>query len=202
MPDVLLLNRNYQALRIVSHERAFSLLFRDHAEVIHIPDNSASEVYSFRDWAELSQFRESFKPDDEFIRTVRYEIAIPRIIRLLGYDRLPRQNVKFTRRNLFARDNYKCQYCRKRFKSEDLSLDHVIPRSQFGKTTWENIVCCCIKCNLKKGGRTPEQAGMKLEIKPIRPKRTPILEVRSRDPKYRSWKQFVDLAYWNVELVD
>ena len=104
---------------------------------------------------------------------MRFELAVPRIIRLLFYDRLPRQAVKFNRRNIFARDRNRCQYCGKRFPTSELSLDHVVPRSRGGEATWENIVCCCVKCNVRKGGRTPEEAGMKLITEPVKPKRSP-----------------------------
>jgi 5-methylcytosine-specific restriction endonuclease McrA len=103
-------------------------------------------------------------------------------------------------RNIFARDGSKCQYCGRKFATQDLSLDHVLPRSQGGKSTWDNIVCCCIKCNVKKGGRTPEQAHMKLLSKPIKPKRSPVINIRLTDGRYASWKQFLDEAYWTVEL--
>ncbi len=83
---------------------------------------------------------------------------MPRVIRLLAYDRLPKQTVRFNRRNLFARDNNRCQYCGKRFPTSELSLDHVVPRSRGGDTTWENIVCSCVACNVRKGGRTPTSA--------------------------------------------
>ncbi|MGZ3413414.1 MAG: HNH endonuclease, partial [Isosphaeraceae bacterium] len=100
-------------------------------------------------------------PDDEFIRTVHFEIQVPRIIRLLAYDRLPRQKVKFNRRNIFARDGNRCQYCGRKFATSELSLDHVVPRSQGGRAAWENIVCACLKCNVRKGGRTPREASMR-----------------------------------------
>ena len=125
---------------------------------------------------------------------------MPRIIRLLGYDKLPRQDVKFNRRNIYARDSSRCQYCGKKFSTTELSLDHIIPRSQGGRTTWENIVCCCVRCNVKKGGRTPEQAHMHLIAKPHKPKRSPVINIRLADERYWSWKQFLDNAYWTVEL--
>ena len=125
---------------------------------------------NFTDWRELSELKAEFEPDEyDWIHTVRFQMAVPRIIRLLGYDKLPRQDVKFNRRNIFARDCNRCQYCGKKFPTTELSLDHVIPKSQGGKSTWENIVCCCIKCNVKKGGRTPEQASMHLITKPVKP---------------------------------
>ena len=102
---------------------------------------------------------------------MRFQIAVPRIIRLLGYDKLPRQDVKFNRRNIYARDSSRCQYCGRKFPTTELSLDHVVPKSQGGKSSWTNIVCCCIKCNVKKGGRTPEQGALRhLIAKPVKPK--------------------------------
>lgn len=203
--DVLLLNRNYQALRIIGVQRAFNLLCRQQAEVLEVDEDSQGQAhyynFNFADWAELSKFKAEFEPEShDWIRTVRLQIAIPRIIRLLGYDRLPKQTVKLNRRNVYARDGSKCQYCGKKFHTGELSLDHVVPKTQGGKTTWDNIVCCCVRCNVKKGGRTPEQAHMRLITKPVQPRRTPVIDICLRQPKYRSWKQFLDTAYWNVEL--
>jgi 5-methylcytosine-specific restriction endonuclease McrA len=204
--NVLVLNRFYQAIRVVNVRRAFSLLFRDLAEVIHIETDHATgesrwQNLGFTEWAELSELKRAFEPDAyDWIHTVRVQIAVPRIIRLLGYDKLPRQDVKFNRRNIYARDSNRCQYCGKKFATQDLSLDHVVPRSQGGKASWENIVCCCIKCNVKKGGRTPEQAHMHLITKPIKPRRSPVINIRLADERYKSWKQFLDNAYWTVEL--
>ena len=122
------------------------------------------------------------------------------MIRLVGYDKVPRQTVKFNRRNLFARDSNQCQYCGKKFVTSELSLDHVIPRSQGGLTTWENIVCACVDCNVRKGGRTPRQANVALIRKPEKPKRSPVLNHKLTLRKYQSWQSFLDAAYWSVEL--
>ena len=108
--------------------------------------------------------------------------------------------MKFNRRNIFARDGNQCQYCGKKFPTSELSLDHVVPRSQGGKTTWENIVCACVDCNVRKGGRTPKQAHMTLIRKPEKPKRSPLLSMKLSQKKYLSWQSFLDNAYWNVEL--
>jgi 5-methylcytosine-specific restriction endonuclease McrA len=204
--NVLVLNKYYQAIRVVNVRRAFALLCKELAEVIHIETDQATGKsqwlnLKFEDWRELSEMKREFEPDQyDWIHTVRFQIAVPRIIRLLGYDKLPRQDVKFNRRNIYARDGSKCQYCGKKFPTTDLSLDHVVPRSQGGKSTWDNIVCCCIKCNVKKGGRTPEQAHMHLITKPVKPKRSPVINIRLADERYWSWKQFLDNAYWTVEL--
>ena len=168
--SVLVLNRLYLAVHVVSVRRAFGLLVKGLAEVITLDDGRYAS-YDFQSWREVSEAKARFKgPDDEFIRAVHFEIQVPRIIRLFGYDRLPRHRVRFNRRNLFARDGNRCQYCGKKMPTTELSLDHVIPKSQNGKSTWENIVCCCVKCNVKKGGRTPEQAHMHQITKPVKPK--------------------------------
>jgi len=172
-----MLNAHYMAMRVVSVRRAFTLLFkRDHsdqpvAEIVSVEDGKYVS-YDFADWATLSAFRKEFEPHGhDWIRTVRFDIVVPRIIRVLTFAKLPRQEVKFNRRNLFARDHNTCQYCGRRYTTSQLSLDHVIPRSRGGKTTWENIVIACVPCNQRKGGRTPVQAQMKLRVAPVRPKK-------------------------------
>lgn len=197
---VLVLNRNYLASRVISAKRAFVLLAREAAEVICADDGSFAN-YDFTTWAELSELRKQFEPDEhDWVKTVRFDIAVPRIIRLTGYDKLPVQRVKLNRRNLFARDHNQCQYCGHRFPTSELSIDHVVPRTQSGPDTWTNLVCACVRCNSKKGGRTPVQASMKLIRKPVQPKRNPLISVKLTSDKYASWKAFLDEAYWSVEL--
>ena len=198
--NVLVLNKHYMAIRIIGAKRAFSLLFRDLAEVVSLEEGRYSN-YDFQSWCEVSQFRRHFEPDGhDWVSTVNVYIAVPRIIRLLFYDRLPRTDVTFNRRNIFARDKNSCQYCGKHFPTSELSLDHVIPRTLGGKTTWENIVCACAACNVRKGGRMPKQAGMKLIKKPVKPRRNPLIHIHLGYDRYQSWKQFLDHAYWSVEL--
>lgn len=198
--NVLVLNRHYMAIRVVGARRAFSLLFRNQAEVVDLEQGQYAN-YDFHSWCEVSQLKRGFKPqNNDWVATVDFDIAVPRIIRLLFYDRLPRHHVKFNRRNVFARDHNRCQYCGKRFPTRELSLDHVLPRSHGGKSTWTNLVCACISCNVKKGGRTPQQAHMKLIKQPSQPKRNPLIHVHLGHQRYHSWKQFLDHAYWSVEL--
>ena len=198
--NVLVLNKHYMAIRIVGARRAFSLLFRDLAEVVSLEKGQYSN-YDFASWCEVSRFRRHFEPDGhDWVSTVNFYIAVPRIIRLLFYDRLPPSDVKFNRRNIFARDKNRCQYCGKRYPTSELSLDHVIPRTMGGKSVWENIVCACTSCNVKKGGRTPKRAGLTLVRKPIKPKHNPLIHVHLGQDRYRSWQQFLDHAYWSVEL--
>ncbi|MHC4260525.1 MAG: HNH endonuclease [Planctomycetota bacterium] len=198
--NVLVLNKHYMAIRVVGARRAFSLLFRQLAEVVSLEEGRYAN-YNFDNWCEVSEFRRQFEPDGhDWVSTVNFYVAVPRIIRLLFYDRLPRNEVKFNRRNIFARDKNRCQYCGKRYPTSELSLDHVIPRSMGGEAAWGNIVCACTDCNVRKGGRTPKQAGLTLVQRPVRPRRNPLLHVHLGHQRYHSWKQFLDHAYWSVEL--
>jgi 5-methylcytosine-specific restriction endonuclease McrA len=197
---VLVLNKLYMAIRVVSARRAFVMLAKDLAEVIHV-DDGKYQNYNFNSWLEVAAFQKEFERErHDWVKTVRFDIAVPRIIRLFGYERLPAQSVKLNRRNLFARDRNQCQYCGKHFPTADLSIDHVLPRAQGGGESWENLVCACLWCNARKGGRTPDQAGMKLVRAVKRPKRNPLITLRLGSEKYQSWKAFLDEAYWSVEL--
>ncbi|AKQ66689.1 HNH endonuclease family protein [Myxococcus hansupus] len=191
---VLVLNRYYQPVHVTSVKRAFSLLYLGVAKAI----DSQYRLYEFADWAELSATQDC-------ITTIERTIRVPRVLVLSAYDHLPRGRVRFSRLNIYARDNDTCQYCGKNLPRSELNLDHVMPRTQGGKTTWENVVCSCVPCNLKKGGRTPEQANLKLLKKPVRPRWTPLFRGATRKVTYREWLPFLHLAdasYWNVELLD
>jgi 5-methylcytosine-specific restriction endonuclease McrA len=198
--NVLVLNKNFAAVRVVTVRRALVMLFKQAAEIVAVEEGQYLS-YDFDSWRELSAFRSVHERDrHDWIRCVKFDLAVPRIVRLLFYERLPRQPVKFNRRNIFARDRNRCQYCGRKFATSELSLDHVLPRSQGGEANWTNIVCCCVRCNVRKGGRTPEQAGMRLIAEPVKPRRSPAVTLRLSSEKYASWKQFIDTAYWNVEL--
>ena len=197
---VLVINKLYSAIRVINARRAFTLLVGERAEVISV-ENGQYLNYNFASWTDIASLQKEFEPDSHsWVSTPSFEIAVPKIIRVLGYDRLPRQQVKLTRRNIFARDRNRCQYCGKSFSTCELSLDHVIPRVQGGENSWNNIVCACVKCNMKKGGRTPKQAHLKLIRPPIKPKRNPTVTIRLGENKYHTWKAFLDNAYWHVEL--
>jgi len=199
--SVLVLNKMFMAVHVICVKRAFCLLFKEMAEVVTLEDGQYV-TYDFATWREVSEFRAKFERgiDEDWVRAATCEIQAPRVIRLLGYDRVPKQTVKFNRRNIFARDNNQCQYCGKKFPTTELSLDHITPRSQGGMSSWENIVCACVGCNVRKGGRTPKQAHMSLIRKPEKPKRSPLLNLKLTHKKYQSWKTFLDNAYWSVEL--
>ncbi len=192
--SVLVLNRFYMAIRVIDVRRAMTLLYRGCAEVITIEDDQYSN-YDFENWCEMSELKALEKqPEEDYIKTPTRELQVPRIVRLVLYDRIPKSTVRFNRKTLFARDGYRCQYCGQTRPMSQLSLDHVVPRSQGGRTTWENVVCSCTNCNSKKGGRTPLQANMKLLSDPIRPSANPGIAVTLKDPRYQSWKTFLSGA--------
>lgn len=189
--SVLVLNRNFMAIRVITARHAFILLFREVVEVIDIEEGQFNN-YDFASWCELSHLRvEAKKAHDDWIRAVNFEIQVPRIVRLTRFDRQHCTTLRLNRRNLFARDDHRCQYCGMALPASQLSLDHVMPRSRGGETTWENVVASCVKCNTKKGGRTPQEARMHLMKAPARPNHHPLLTTKLGNPKYESWKSFL-----------
>lgn len=198
--SVLVLNRSYMAVHVIEARRAFTLLCREMAEVIDLDDGNYAN-YNFDSWRAICEFRSQNKqPNEDWIRSVHFEILVPRVVRLLHYDRVPTHRLRFNRRNLFARDGHRCQYCGRNMPTSQLSIDHVMPRSRGGETSWENVVCACVKCNVKKGGRTPQEARMTLICTPRRPKHSPLLAYKLRNPKYESWKGFLQGANWAVDV--
>ena len=199
---VLVLNRGYVPIRTTTVRDAFVKLFAAVAEAIAV-EEGAYVGYSFSSWAEISQLRRELgdvPPDADWIHTPSLSLLVPRVIRLLSYDKLSVQSVKLTRKNIYERDNYTCQYTGKRLSSSQLNIDHVIPRSRGGKNTWENLVTCSVDANSRKGNRTPAEAGMKLIRRPRRPAPRHRLHIPRTARRYRTWDHFVSDLYWNTEL--
>lgn len=196
--DVLVLNRHFQAVEVASWQRALGLLYLDHAHVV----DEEYRTYNFKDWLDLS--KTITENPGGFVHTPTMRIAIPEVLTLHLYDKLPRREVPFTRRNIYQHYNYHCCYCGRCLPSEKLNLDHVIPRSRGGPTDWSNIVTSCIPCNLRKGNRLPQEAGMHLKVRPTKPKgrHGAAIFLRSPVPIRRSWQRFIDSMYWNSELED
>jgi 5-methylcytosine-specific restriction endonuclease McrA len=194
--DILVLNRSFYAIQITSWQRALSLVYLDHASVV----DQDYRTYSFEDWRELSKLTHS--SNTGLVTTPNFKIAMPEVIALKFYDRLPTTEVKFTRRNIYEHYKYRCCYCGKKFASTDLNLEHIMPRSRGGKTCWSNIVTACIPCNLKKADKLPEEANMKLLIQPSKPKWRGGLSLILNSPAKMktSWQRFIDNVYWNEEL--
>lgn len=186
---VLVLNRNWQAVNIVGVKRAFGLLWQDHARVV----NTFSEDMQPLDAADWMAFSEQVTPGPSrrFIRTVRRDILIPKVMLLRSFDRLPVSEIKFNRENVFIRDNYTCQYSGKRCRPSDLTLDHVIPRERGGRTSWENIVTCRRDLNTRKANRLPHEAGLSLIRKPFKPKWRPFAATICPEAEDAAWDHFL-----------
>lgn len=198
---VLVLNKVYNPIRTISVKEAFCKIFTEAAEIITI-DNGQYTSYDFSSWAEVSEYKAMFdkEEDHDWVNTTSMKLVVPRVIRLLKYDKAPRLEMRLTRKNIYERDNYTCQYCGKKFPMEKLNLDHVIPRSREGKNTWENLVCSCIECNRKKKNRTPKEASMHLLSNPVKPKNTSSFVVPRTPKRYKDWDSFVSYQYWNTIL--
>jgi 5-methylcytosine-specific restriction endonuclease McrA len=165
MSAVLVLNATYEPLNVVSTRRAVVLLLKEKAEVI--------------------------EATAERIRSLYLSLPTPLVIRLVYYVRVPRRlNVPLTRRTLMIRDNYTCQYCGARPPKKTLTIDHVIPKVRGGATTWENLVCACKPCNLRKGSRTPHEAHMPLRKKPERPRYLAVV-LLSQSPAHQVWDKYI-----------
>jgi len=186
----LVLNRSWQPVGVAPVSRSLILLWNDNA---HVVDPQDYRLYTWADWAELIPH-----DDEPFIQAVRMRLRVPEVVALTNYDRIPTNAVTFSRRNIYKRDRYTCQYCGAQPGTEELTLDHVVPRAQGGISTWENCVLACVSCNKRKADRTPEQARMPLRKAPVRPTWRPLYA--SRDMRIDSWTRFVSEAYWNVEL--
>lgn len=186
---VLVLNRLWQAVNIVSVKRAFSLLAQEHASVV-CTEGDQFQVMTVEEWIDFSLEN---PPSDEqgCIHTVRMRIRIPSVLLLKHFDRIPSKEVKFSRQSLFERDGYTCQYCGQTYHPKDLNMDHVIPKHMGGKTTWENIVTSCIRCNSRKADRLPHQAGMFLRKKPSRPKWRSLIDFADLSDADDSWNAFL-----------
>ncbi len=130
---------------------------------------------------------------ERMVRSVAMALAVPAVVRLQSYVRLRRVRLGFSRRSVFTRDNYRCQYCGRRCSPAEVTCDHVVPRSQGGGTDWENVVACCMRCNRVKGGRTPVEAGMKLLKRPRQPDDLPMvfrIELGNRTAP-EPWREFL-----------
>ncbi|MEL7498903.1 MAG: HNH endonuclease [Planctomycetota bacterium] len=186
----LVLNRNWQPVNVATVARALVMVWSDTARVV---DPADYQLYNWNDWADLVP-----TDDQPFVQAVSQRIRVPEVITLTEFNRLPSTTVAFSRRNIFKRDRMTCQYCGKRLKSEESTIDHVVPRSHGGGSSWENCVLACVKCNHSKADRTPQKASMKLLNAPKQPNWNPIYSQYS--VRYESWSKFISDAYWNAEL--
>lgn len=185
--NVLVLNRSWVAVHIASAKRALTLLYVGSARAVHPHDYS---LYEFEKWVDLSQDGLG----GQYIYTPNFRIRVPEVILLGGFNDFIRREVRFSRQSVFERDANTCQYCRKHFPRSQLTIDHVVPQSRGGADAWDNLVVACLRCNIRKGNRTPDEAGMPLVRKPRKPAWLPHFGARLPDDLVSVWEHFVDTA--------
>ena len=177
--DTLVLNATWQPVARIPWQRAITLMFLGKVQVV--------EEY-----------------EDKTIRSVTFEVKMPSVVRFLRMLKYRKPVVRFSRENVFARDHGQCQYCAKKVTRAEATYDHVKPRSQGGGTHWENIVIACVPCNQRKGGRTPDQAKMKLKVVPVKPTKLPDtlrLTFAFQKGMPSTWANWLrDMTYWHGSL--
>jgi 5-methylcytosine-specific restriction endonuclease McrA len=193
---VLVLNKSWAPVNIVPVKDAIAMLFPENGEkprarIIDAANDFAT--FTWEDWANIRP-----EEGENVIRGVGRDFRIPEVILLTMYDKTTRRKVRFSRRAIYKRDAFTCQYCGGMPGTEELTIDHVIPRCLGGQTTWLNCIVACVKCNSRKDNKTLKQAGMKLRKEPHKPKFDLFVIERKVVPK--SWTNFLSEAFWSVEL--
>lgn len=186
---VLVLNRTFQPVRITNARQAFVMLYMGRAQAL----DASFEAFDFHQWAKRPPSNVD-DPVDETIGTTAGLIRVPRLVVLTSHVRTMRPKARLSRRGVFLRDAYTCQYCGQAPAVRDLNLDHVMPKSRGGGATWENLVTSCRPCNLRKGHSTPEECGMPLRRKPTRPRWNAVVELELSPRHYLEWEPFLDVA--------
>jgi 5-methylcytosine-specific restriction endonuclease McrA len=190
----LVLNRNWQPISTTGLKEAISLVAKGSAKIIDPSDFSAVDLVT---WNDVS--RAKVKHENAVIRSQYLTLVAPEVIVLNKYDGQGEKSVVFSRKNLFKRDKYTCVFCGVQPGPAELTIDHVMPKSRGGKSTWENCVLACVDCNKRKSNRTPEEAGMKLRKHPKKPSWKTLAQVNPKERK-ESWEQFLSRVYWEVEI--
>jgi 5-methylcytosine-specific restriction endonuclease McrA len=192
----LVLNRNWMPIQTTTAKEAISLVAKGNASII---DPETYQVHTIETWNDVSEAKEIF--EGRAIRSQRLHLRAPEVIVLSEYKGMGERSVVFSRRNIFKRDRYTCQFCNGQPGSKEMTIDHVMPKSRGGRSSWENCVLACIECNSRKADRTPAEAGMKLKTVPSKPSWRILSAVPPQDIQ-ESWEKFLDRAYWEVELKD
>lgn len=204
---VLILNKSWIPISIVSVDKAIGLLHQGKAKAVDVQDYS---TYEFKSWSDLGEIFE----DGDVVLTARYRIPIPEVLVLTSYNKIMYHKITFSRYNLLERDNFTCQYCMKKVRASNFTIDHVVPRSKMKEnaTSWTNCVIACASCNRKKGDKLLSQTNMKLIKDPVEPPRRLMKCSVGLMPKRISWQRFLTNSksrdevasevYWNSKLKD
>ena len=184
----MVLNRSWVVIGTTTVKDAIVLMSRDSARGV------CTESFVMYSWDEWVNSETNLPKVDFYIRTPSLAIPAPQVVILTNYNDVSKSSIKFSNRAVYRRDKFICQYCKKKFKTEDLSIDHVIPKSRKGPTSWENCVTSCFKCNNKKSDKTPKEAGLTLLTQPKKPKWNPVFHIK---PEYRpdSWNPLLSKTW-------
>ena len=183
---VLVLNKNWQAVGIKNPADTFAMLMTDAATGLDIRGLDYMVPLRWIDWVKLP-----IEDDDDFVQTVNQKIKIPKVIILSRFDRVPKKRPRFSQKNIWIRDNFTCQYTGKKLKPGEGNIDHIVPRSKGGSTSWDNCVLACKQVNAKKADATPEEAGLRLLKKPEPPKELPVFHYITNKHKVKEWEIFL-----------
>ena len=189
--NILVLNRSWCPVQIIEYKKAIAELYTDKAHALDLDCVS----YDYENWLIFSKKDRHFKS----LHTIDNRVCIPEIIVLTKSNKLPRRDIKYSRQSVFDRDNFKCQYCGKRFHRNDLTIDHVYPKSLGGQSMWDNVVACCSKCNSEKGCKTLKESGLKLLKKPAKPKWTSPVSNTHPTNYCKSWIHFLNKVSMDKE---
>lgn len=184
---VLVLNKGWQAIATKTVSEALSMMYADTATGLNIQGNTSMVPLKWKDWVTLPYDEQSF-----YIKTVRGDIKIPKVIILCKYDKVPKKRPKFSFRALWKRDGGTCQYTNKKLKPEEANIDHVIPRSRGGATNWTNCVVTDKTVNAKKGNKTPEEANLRLIKQPKEPGLVPVSQLIKNSHNIPEWDMFLE----------
>jgi 5-methylcytosine-specific restriction endonuclease McrA len=184
---VLVLNRFWQPVHTCSVRRSLHLLCTGHGQIVQVDGDEGFPTHDLGSWICYSAAIEG----GERIHGVKISLLVPKILVLSMYDRVPRMEVRFSRRNVLLRDRFTCQYCARVFPETQLNLDHVTPRDKGGRTTWDNIVTSCFRCNTRKANQLPHEAGMHPRSKPFAPRWRPLFGLHENGLADASWHHFL-----------
>lgn len=183
---VLVLNRGWQAIHVKTPADALSMMYSDVATGLDIRGEDNMVPLRWKDWIQLP-----IESNDDFIKTVRGNIKVPKVIVLCNFSRVPKKRPRFSSKNIWLRDGGVCQYTGKKLQPNEGNIDHVVPKSHGGSTTWTNCVLAHKDVNARKAGRTPEEAGLRLLRKPTSPKEMPVTYYIRNKHKIKEWDHFL-----------
>lgn len=201
---ILILNKSWIPVRVSTFRRALKKVCNERARFV---DHESYCLFYWGEWLDKFSMshKQSLYSNYPVIKGINFSVRQPEVVVCNIYNNIPKTNLKLTRRNLLVRDNFRCQYCGTRVGSREATIDHVMPRSRGGLNTWKNLVISCIKCNVSKGNKTPQETGILLRTTPKKPRWNPLYALLNKK-RPKSWDKFIntdkwnEIGYWDVEL--